>query len=122
MFNTNEAENLILTLIMQIMKRFGGNNILMTMATMPLMRFDENYIKPMKEGKYEGSREEYFDAVDGLMRELQMSLNNLYDDQYLQLGELLDEKGLSHNIEGNNTLQEHTLILLSVWPSWGEEE
>lgn len=94
----------------------------MTMATMPLMRFDEDYIKPMKEGKYEGSREEYFDAVVELMRELQTSLNNLYDDQYLQLGALLDEKGLSHNIEGNSTLQEHTLILLSVWPQWGEEE
>lgn len=91
------------------------------MTCKPLMEFDQGHIQPMTAGNYTGTREEYFNAVRKVMLHLQTGLNNLYDDQYLQLGELLDEKGIGHNLERNNTLQEHALIFLNVWPHDEEE-
>ena len=121
MFNTEKANDLIYFLIHQIMHRFQGQNFLQMMTAKPLMEFDQGHIQPMTAGNYTGTREEYFNAVRRVMLHLQTGLNNLYDDQYLQLGELLDEKGIGHNLERNNTLQEHALIFLNVWPHDEEE-
>ncbi len=120
MFNTEKANELIYFLIHQIMNRFRGQDFLQMMTCQPIMEFDQGHIQPMTAGTYGGTREEYFNAVREVMLHLQTGLNNLYDDQYLQLGELLDERGVGHNLERNNTLQEHALIFLNVWPH--EEE
>lgn len=121
MFNTEKAKDLIYILIREITSRFRGNDFLTGMTIMPLMHFDQGHIEPMTNGTYTGTREGYFSAVRKLMLHLQTGLNNIYDDQYLQLGELLDEKGVEHNLERNNTLQEHALIFLNVWPHDEEE-
>ena len=104
MFNTEKANQLIYILIREITSRFHGNDFLIGMTITPLMNFDQNYIQPMTAGTFNGTRESYFNAVRKLMLHLQTGLNNLYDDQYLQLGELLDEKGIVHNLERNNLL------------------
>lgn len=121
MFNTEKANKLIPTLIREITRRFQGNDFLTGMTVMPLMKFDQGHIEPMTNGTYTGTREEYFSAVRRLMLHLQTGLNNIYDDAYLQLGEMLDEKGIQHNLERNNLLQEHALIFLNVWPHDEEE-
>ena len=121
MFKTEEANKLIYALIREITSRFRGNDFLTGMTIMPLMEFDEGHIEPMTKGTYEGTREGYFNAVRKIMLHLQTGLNNIYDDQNLQLGELLDEKGVVHNLERNNLLQEHALVFLNVWPHDEEE-
>lgn len=121
MFKTEEANKLIYFLIRQITSRFRGNDFLTGMTIMPLMNFDKNNIEPMTAGTYTESREHYFNEVRKIMLHLQTGLNNIYDDAYLQLGEMLDEKGVQHNLQPNNTLQQHALIFLNVWPHDEEE-
>lgn len=98
-----------------IMKRFDGQPI-MPMMFAPLMQFDEAHLEPLAKGTYTGTKSTYFAAVVRLFDHLKEALNNIYDCPFTQLGQMMNEKGVRHNLTPNNTLEQHAKVFFDVWP------